>query len=435
MSKSPLEYPKDFYSANELYRLFRESLEKRAIIAGAVEYDEQIEDDENEAYGWFTYTYSNDGIQGGDVFLYCDEFRIAMSFSLITFEHDLPTDKHHAKQLLNDYLDALQMALNGQLATVVTINSKTDQPQAVELILIDDKNAEWNIATVASYTYARGILSAATHRNTELYPRISLGKDHFLRPGVVNGRALVGRNIDIERPTPLSRKQYAAHDQSLTIQLVGGEPGESLWQLFYRRIEFWIVCIAVGIPAAWVMFLVPDTVWWSTPVLALAGLAATLLITFLTSFFLARRQQAVDGGTVPLAERMEEYINFRTVSLFFAGVFIVNLFASPIWTTKDHPELLITAAHYQPAMMPLIAASIGVFVAMGILLPTTRRNKVFRTIVMALSYSLVLYCNFVIFYAGDDSASAVTIPTLLVTVLPVGVIIWYIVDCFRPIKQ
>jgi hypothetical protein len=169
--------------------------------------------------------------------------------------------------------------------------------------------------------------------------------------------------------------------------------------------------------------------------LALLGLTATLLITFLTSFFLARRQQAIDDGSMPLAERIEEYINFRTVSIFFAGVFIVNLFASPIWTTKDHPELLITAAHYQPAMMPLIAASIGVFVAMGMLLPTTRSNKVLRTIVMVLSYSLVLYCNFAIFYGGDDSASAATIPTLLVTILPVGVIIWYIVDCFRSIKQ
>lgn len=435
MSKSPSEYPKDFYSASELYRLFRESLEKRAIVAGALEYDEQTEDEENEAYGWFTYTYSSDGVRGGDVFLYCDEFRIAMSFALITFEHDLPTDKYLAKQLLTDYLDALQMALNGQLVTVVTINSKTDQPQAVELILIDDKNAEWNIATVASYTHARGILSATPHRNTEQYPRISLGKNHFLRPSMVNGRALVGRTIDIEHPTPLSRKQYAAHDQSLTIQLVGGDPSEPLWQLFYRRIEFWIICAVVGVPAAWAMFLVPDTVWWSTPVLALLGLTATLLITFLTSFFLARRQQAIDDGSMPLAERIEEYINFRTVSLFFAGVFIANLFVSPIWTTKDHPELLITAAHYQPAIMPLTAASIGVFVAMGMLLPTTRSNKVLRMIVMVLSYSLVLYCNFAIFYGGDDSASAATIPTLLVTILPVGVIIWYIIDCFRPIKQ
>lgn len=425
------------YTAHDMYNYFRKSIASRNIVEGIVEYDEAEDEDEEsgEIYGWFTYTYVTSNATGNDIVLHCDEFEIGIMYGMLTISHDLPGSKSEATDLLEDYIDTVQMALNGQLATVLTMNSKTEQPQAVELIVTDDKGIQRNTLTVPNYTHVRGDLNAYTYCNNEKHPIIVLSKNHFLRPIVTNGREVVGRAIDLRHPLPLSRKEYTVLDQSVTAQLIGGDPDEPLWQLFYRRIEFWIVCAVVGTPAVWVIVAAPENEWWSTPLCIVSGIGGTFATVFLTSFLLARRQILVDAGKVPLGERLEEWIHFRTISVCIAFLFIANLFIVPIWTTKEQPNVLKTALDCPPIIATLVLASIGVIFSMVITLPTSRRNKIIRATSMVISYGLVLYCNNLILYGGEDAASPGVVPTLLVTLLPIAIIVWYIVDCFRPIKN
>lgn len=421
------------YTIHDLYTFFRTRTEARKITDGTIEYDS----DDEGYYEAFLYHYTPADEHDLEVQIRItnvDE-SIAIVIGPAYIELSLPATKQEAQSLLRDVIALLQMILNGQLVVVVSVQKKDDSWQAAEVVWIDERGNQKMIFAIPHYTFGRLNLTAHVLRNHQKYPPVTIAQSHFLQPAKVNGREIVGRDIDLAKPTPMTRKAYEEYDMSLTVQAVGGEQGEKLWEVFYRRVEFWVVCVIIGLPAIGIVAIIPDDAWWSTPALGLTGVAGLLTITFVTILLLSRRQAMIDSGKIPLAERIEDHLNYRAISAGVALLLMSTFFFAPIWTTREEPQKLITAFESSVLVPPLAVSCALIFVAMVIVVPTSRMRKIARSLIFLAGYAGCLLCNFVVLYGGDDAAYAPVIPTLIISILPVGIIIWYISDCFRRIPR
>ncbi len=415
------------------YRYFREELERREIKNGSLIYDSTTDenDDEDEYYEWMSYDYPAQNEQELDIQVHVDVFNVVLSAGPLSIEIanvDQESDMHHHAIYL---VDLVQLFLNGQFAVVVTYREKDSLWQAAELVYVAN-GVEKTIAAVPHYSHIRSSLKAMTLRNHLNYPVLTLDNNKLLQPKKVNNHELIGRQIDLVSPTPLSHKLYSAHDIDITVQNMGGESGEAIWELFYRRIDFWIVCLAIGVPAVWVLNIMPDNLWWLN---IIVGFVSMLLLMFTTSLLLTHRQNVVDSGKVPFTERLEEVINYRLISAFWALNIIATLFFVPVWTTRENPQFLQSALQLPQLLGPLLLSCFVIFSAMVLVRPSSRIKKITRTILMTLGYTGILFCNFVLLYGGEDAPAPPDYTVYIITVLPLAIIFWYVCDCFRPVRK
>lgn len=415
----------DTIDIDAYYQSFRREFEKRNITDGVLLRDVS---DEDEQYEWISYQYKATETRGLSVYTSIDSYRIELFVGPIQIDVALPENSNEIPIHVAQLLDIIQLFLNGQLALVITCREKDDSWQAAELVYTTKKGVEKTISVIAHYSHARSSLYATTLRNQLKYPSLALDSNTLLRPVRVNNRELIGRHIDLATPAPLTHKMYTQYDNDMIVQHLGGESGEALWELFYRRIDFWIICIFIGTPAVWLLSITPDSSWWMHLIF---GPIAVLLIAFLTGFMLARRQAIVDSGKIPFTERLEEVIQYRLISAFWALTLIATFFFVPIWTTRENPQLLLPALQVPQITYPLLLSCICIFTAMVLIQPTSKARKVARTILMTLGYGGVLFCNFGLLYSGDDAAAPADYIVYIITILPIAVIFWYICDCFR----
>jgi hypothetical protein len=218
------------------------------------------------------------------------------------------------------------------------------------------------------------------------------------------------------------------------VQLIGGEKDEVLWQVFYRRVEFWIISAVIGVPAIALAVWLPDNgEWWHTVLLQAAGLAAMLLIVFLTTIALTKRQEQLDTGKEPWGEKIEKRLNYRVFSaLIMAGIAWAVL-AVPIWSTKQDINTLFAGYQSAELMRYLPWCVVVMAAAMIVVRPDSRAKKILRAVLFTLGYAGIMWCEYALMYSGEDGPATPMIPTLLVTLLPAAVIIWYLADCFRPV--
>ena len=101
-------------------------------------------------------------------------------------------------------------------------------------------------------------------------------------------------------------------DESVPVTLMGGETGETIWDIFYRRTEFWLVAVLFGGLYFWVMdrYVTGDD-WWNAIVHIAAGMMTMIARVFVSSFLLTRRQMLLDDGRTPFFERFERHVGFR----------------------------------------------------------------------------------------------------------------------------
>lgn len=410
---------------DKYYQYFRSEFERRKITEGSLGYD-SVEDD--ESYEWLSYCYTAQDEHELDVSMQVSEFGIALFAGPLQLEirsPELETEMHdHVMQLI----DLIQMFLNGQFAIVVTYRDKDNSWQAAELVYTAKRDVEKTICVVPHYSYARSSLKATTLRNHLNYPTLSLDDNNLFQPIKINECELLGRHIDLLSPAPLTPKMYSTYNKDMIIRHLGGESGEALWELFYRRIDFWIVCFVVGAPAVWTISVTPDSFWW---VSLLVGFVGVSLLMILTSFLLTRRQTLIDSGRMPFTERLEELINYRILSAFWALSLIAILFFAPIWTTHENPHTLQVAFQVPQLVSPLFISCFGIFAAMVLIKPSSRIQKIIRTATMTLGYGGVLFCNLVLLYGGEDAATPPGYFVYAITILPLTVLFWYFCDCFR----
>ncbi len=407
------------------YRYFRSELERRKITEGSLVYD-SVEDD--ESYEWLSYCYTARDEHELDVSIQVSEFGIALFAGPLQLEIgslEPETEMHdHVMQLI----DLIQMFLNGQFAIVVTYRDKDNSWQAAELVYTAKRDVEKTICVVPHYSHAQSSLKATTLHNHLNYPMLSLDDNNLFQPIKINERELLGRRIDLLSPTPLTHKMYSVYGKDMIVQHLGGESGEALWELFYRRIDFWIASLVIGVPTVWIVSVTPDSFWW---VNLLVGFVGVSLLMILTSFLLTRRQAAIDSGRIPFTERLEELINYRILSAFWALNLNTILFFAPIWTTRENPHTLQTAFQVPQLVSPLLISCFGIFTAMVLIKPSSRIQKIIRTAAMALGYGGVLFCNLVLLYGGGDAATPPDYFVYAITILPLAVLFWYFCDCFR----
>lgn len=222
------------YAVHDLYMLLRTELQRRNITEGAIEYNSSDDEDDHE---WFAYRYEPDDTHELNVQLYCDNFSDSLSMIIgpAVIDIPLPDLKKQLNKIVSQAVDAIQMCLNGQLAVVMTVRKKDSQWQAAEIVWRNARGAQKTICVIPHYMFWQPEMVAVVLRNHQQYDAVSMSEKHFLYPMKIHGKAIVGRDINLQAPTPLTQAMYNDYDTALTVQAIGGEQGEQLWEVFYRR--------------------------------------------------------------------------------------------------------------------------------------------------------------------------------------------------------
>lgn len=428
------------FTIKDLYDAVRKELSARNIQEGAIQYDSNEDDLEDEeldlVYEWITYQYIPENESGLDIIVTADndDEIVQIAYGPVWWTISLweiaKTPRGAARQIV----DAIQMGLNGQMAINLTIREQDKWWQAAEQVWIDRQGDQLTIATISNHMFFKTNLVATVLRNNMAYALVALRPNDFLHPKKVAGEYIAGREIDLSAPTPLTRKMYQKQDNSVPVQLMGGDKEEPLWQVFYRRLEFWLACLVIGLPLIWFVVSIPDGQWWSVLAVQGVGLVGMLLITFVTSFALIKRQAIIDSGKQPLTERIEALFNYRLISLTLAAILAGTLYFVPLWTPRSAHSTLI-AGYASPELILPLGISVALMVMAMVLPPRSRTNKIVRTILMAVGFAGMLYCNFGLMYGGDDSPDVAWWAVSLIVGIPIGAIIWYVSDCFRPVGK
>ncbi len=428
------------FTIKELYQSVRAELERRKIKLGAIEYDSYDDDGTADEVSWFTYRYEPTDQAELDIAVGIDgdARQLMISYGPIVWEiYQRAYPKLAQKAWAEQIVDAIQRGLNGQICILLTYIDTYQDWQAAEQIWIDEQGAKRTIATVSNHTRLKGQLKTAVLCNHQKFLALTLAPKDLLHPQKVNGKYVLGRMIDLKNPTPLTKKMYNDFDNKLPAQLMGAETDEPLWRVFYKKIEFWVICLVIGLPLGWLALSLPDEPWWYVVVRQGIGLVGFFVIVFLTSFALMRRQAQLDAGQQPLGEKLEErlwQVNHRLIGLITSLAIAGTLFYAPLWTAEEAPQKLTTALTHPQLIPPLVGSVSAMVLAMVLIAPNSRRHKILRAIVFGFGYAGVLYCNTFVMYSGEDAASGELWAMLLGVALPFMLLIWYIIDCFRPAK-
>lgn len=417
---------------DDLYKALRREIETRDLRGPKLE----RESDEETGAEWLTYSYSTEEDSGLDFMIWVnDDMQYFVGIGPVQNDANMASAKLTAQEWAVQLADIAQMVLNGQFTLVLTLREKDDEWQAGELVWIDEHGKQMTMMTLSHHEYFKTPLRAIVLQNNDNYPLVHLPIHHTMHPEKVNGKYVQGRTIDIHNPTPLTKAKFNELQDSLPVQLIGGEKDEPIWEVFYRRTEFWLITFAVAAPLTWVLFTYVDgDEWWKIIARPIIGLIGMLLITFLSTFVLARRQMRLDAGKRPLFEPFEQSISWQYASACMALCIAASWFVQPIWTTKAEPSKLQTAFEQPITLLWLAAAAGFLFVAMVVLRPTSWRNKIGRMITMLLSFSLFAHTNFSILYGGEGAAEASWYATLMTLIMPLVILVWYVADCFRKPK-
>lgn len=421
-------------SADDLDRALRHEIERRGLCGLEAECVGDEDDSEGDL---LTYTYDpEEGDETGLGFSMfvrpgeCCGLSVGPIQQVIDLGELTLTAEEFARQVIN----AAQMLLNGQFALNVSARTDSDVWQAAELLWINDGGRARVTFTASMHEFRVAELVAFVLRNAEPCPYVQLRDGDMFCPPKVNGDYMVAREVDVEHPTPLSKDEYNALANRIPVLLMGGGESDSVWDVFYRRTEFWLISLLIGAPAVWVMGGPLDGhEWWRIIVRYVVGFIAFIAIAYLSGLALVHRQAVLDSGRTPLFERFERSLSRRVVAGVLVALYAGALLFLPLWTTRADPQRAQTTSA-QPAVLPWVLGSIvTAVVAMVVITPVSRRHKVLRTVLMVLSFGLYVYANFVVMYGGEGAAEIGVAGTLLTLFIPVGTCLWYMFDCFRGI--
>lgn len=416
-----------------LYKAFRYEIEHRGIRNTVLLRDEG---DEGEVE-WFTCVYEpslDDGL-GFELtvistgFYQLDIGPISNGVDMIAIDR---SESEWAIQLA----DLVQMLLNGQLAIVLTERVSDNAWQSGELIWTDEKGKARVVGVVSNHERSRDVLSARLIRNNETYPLIHLPPEHAAHPPKINGTYLYSRPIDLEHLEPLTKKEFNYIQATHPIQLMGGTAGESMWQLFYRRIEFWLVALIVLTLYVYITEMWMNTESFVNAILrSITGLIGLIIVVFVSSILLMRRQKILDEDKTPFAEKIERVLFSRYGLALLVTLSIGTMYFAPIWSPHEDIHHLYTALQLPGLLLPVTLVSALYAIALFAIRRTSRLKKVFRAVLFSIGVGASFYLNTVICYAGEDAALAEWWWVLFVAGLPAALSLGLIIDIFIPVRS
>lgn len=407
---------------DELYHL----LEKRHLPVASINYFEG-DDDEGDA---IVYTYAPQKDDELDFMLsVVDAAFVCIAVGPFEFFTDSDAEsKDFAEQLAS----AIQALLNGQLAVVLTERARDRHWRTAEMVLTDKGAKPITIMTIKNGGWGRGDSRVRVLQNNLTTDKIKLA-GNFILPTHVNNKFVEGRAIDLRHPTPLTQKQFAKIEASEAVQEMGGNAGQADWMVFYRHIEFWIVCAIVGIPAVWAATLVPEgDMWWHEIVRGIIWAMAGGMITVISTAWLTARQAKIDRGEKPLIDSDSWYISSYVFLMIFSLPMLWAIYFAPIWTPLADPKHLYNGLS-QTKELWLINTSVALMLGGLLFTRGARITRALRFMLFSGGYGLLVCVNYVLFASSDTSGAAESpeLPTICVTILPAAIILWLLVDVIR----
>lgn len=336
------------------------------------------------------------------------------------------------KDMPEQFAAAIQGLLNGQMAVVLTERARDRHWQAAELVFTDKSAKPITIATIKNNNWGRGTSQVRVLRNNLTGDHVDLS-ENFMLPQMVNKKFIRGRMIDLHHVTPLTKKQFAKIEASEAVQQMGGAPGQADWMVFYRHIEFWIICVLVGVPAVWLSTLIPEENGWQYEALrSSVGAIAGSIITGMSYVWLTARQAKIDRGEVPLFDSDTWYVSPYMLLILLALPMIWVVYFAPIWTPLSDPKHLY-AGITQTKQLVLINSSVALMLGGLMFVRGARPTRAVRFVLFSAGYALLMYINYALFASSDTSSAAESplLPTLFVTIVPAGIILWLLFDALR----
>jgi hypothetical protein len=416
-----------------LYKAFRYEIEHRGICNTVLFRDG---DDETEVE-WFTCVYeptSKDGL-GFELAVISTGF-YQLDIGLFNIGVDMNVVNRSELEWAIQLADLVQMLLNGQLSIVLTERVSDNAWQAGELIWTDEKGNTRVVSVVSNHERSRDVLSARLIRNNETYPLIHLPPEHTAHPPKINGTYLYSRSIDLKHLEPLTKKEFNYIQTTHPVQLMGGTAGEPMWQLFYRRIEFWLVTLLVL-----TLYVYVTEMWMNSESLmnailrSITGLIGLVIVVFVSSILLMRRQKILDEDKAPFAEKIERVLFSRYGPVLLVTLSIGTMYFAPIWSPHEDIHHLYTALQLPGLLLPVTLVSALYTIALFAIRRTSRLKKVFRAVLFSIGVGASFYLNTVICYAGEDAALAEWWWVLLVAGLPAAISLGLIIDIFIPVRS
>jgi hypothetical protein len=428
--------PEEFSRGCDIAKLHKHmeyELKRQGITVGKLNFDEGS-DNEGMSLSYVYEPASREGLDFSFVAIE-DEFSF-LQIGPIGYELDneriATTEQSVAEALVN----VIQLLLNGQYAVVVTESTKSGTWQAAELVWQTKKGQQYTIATLPHYEFLRQKLTARILRNHELTGSYSLPSGHFMQPENVDGNTLGRQAINLDAPTPLDKKTFKGIDNQLAIMLMGGGENDSMWDLFYRRTEFWLITVVLVSLYVWV-----DEKWFSgdgwvdSVVSPFFAIVTGSMVIFLTAAALGWRQRQIDKGQRPLFEPLEKVLPSRGLAVLVTIAVGYVFWFRPIWTTREHPQVLLNAFQVPEVQLYVSVGLLLMFGSIAILRSTSRRDRLVRFLSYLVGYGILLYANFFVLYGGDGAAVASDIDTVMLLLIPLATIIWLGVVAFKKLPD
>lgn len=334
-------------SAKEVYTYLAHELKLLKITQfGELEYSTNDDEDFEDVTNCVTWVYEPTGDDGLSASFYYDDN------GFVRFEIG-PVERYYVEfsssDLKEQVLKTILMVLNGQLKLVATYSGSDGSMryQAAELYVLGLETKPTVLYILSNHTRSAKSLTARLLSNSLKISSQIVTPSFWLLPEQVNGKYPKGRDIDFAALTPLSRSAYKKIDASLTIQGLGGEEDEPFWSYFYRTTEFWLVTIPFFIFDMWLIetFLKDSTVL-NEIIKVCIHLATTVIVLFLTSLLLRRRQLKLDIERIPRFERLEDTITLLGLSRVLATVSVFTLLFAPMWTPANDYTNLFPGIQY-----------------------------------------------------------------------------------------
>jgi hypothetical protein len=424
----------DDFSLDEIYKAFRREVESRGLHGPVLE---RSGDGETE-YELFAYTYEPQADDELDFQLAVESTGI---YNLTIGPIEETVEMGAVDRSIVDWAaqlaDIAQMTLNGQFAVLITERDGDNAWQAAELVWTDENGKYQVVGTMSNHERSHDELHARTLQNHEKYPNIYLPLDHTAHPPKINGEYPYARTVDLKHPEPLTKKEFNHILNTQPVQFMGGNAGTSIWNVFYRRIEFWIVAVAV---LAMYVYITDrwmgDDSLFSMLAQSVLGLIGVFCVTFISTYLLTKRQMLLDAGGTPLGERVERVLFSSKAPGFMVAGIAATMYLAPIWSPNNDIHHLYTAMQLPDLLMiPVTIASLLYMAAFYAIKRSGKIKKLLRALLFASGLGLSIYTDTVICYGGDDAAMADWWWIVVVAGLPIFILLGLITDIFMSDKK